>query len=116
MNRRDFLKLAAASGAGLALGLRPDVEVEEVADLEELDRPLAPFPPIQVYYVDSTYGDDRNDGLDVTTAWKTLKRAEATVQAGDVVCWREAITDQTGVRHSPILESIDGANNWRSLS
>jgi hypothetical protein len=32
MNRRTFFKLAAASAAGLALGVRPDVEVEAATE------------------------------------------------------------------------------------
>lgn len=90
MNRRDFLKLGAASGVGLALGVRPEIE-EEPTHLERPDALLEDFPPVRwVYYVDDCDGDDRNNGLSARTAWKTLRRANAGVQAGDLVyCTRQ---------------------------
>ncbi len=44
-----------------------------------------------VYYVDGNNGSDHNTGLSTTSAWKSLDKANSSVQAGDTVYIREAV-------------------------
>lgn len=79
------------------------------------------------YYV-SNGGDDNNDGLSPTTAWKTLEKANSfTYKNGDAVLfergglWRGEIVAQSGVSYSAygvgakpkIYKAFDGKDgNW----
>ncbi len=49
-----------------------------------------------VYYIDGINGNDSNNGLTLTTAWKTIQKANQTLQAGDTVYFREGIYYPTG--------------------
>jgi len=49
----------------------------------------------KTYYVDGTNGSDENGGLSLTTAWKTIAKANATLQAGDTVYIREGTYRET---------------------
>lgn len=54
-------------------------------------------PPLYLYYVDSFSGDDGNDGLSASTAWKTLTYADSQLVANTPIglkypdgTWRQA--------------------------
>ncbi|MBU2476678.1 right-handed parallel beta-helix repeat-containing protein, partial [Candidatus Micrarchaeota archaeon] len=46
---------------------------------------LFSFTSAQTYYVSQPNGNDNNDGLSVSTAWKTITKANNTHQSGDTV-------------------------------
>jgi parallel beta-helix repeat protein len=89
----------------------------------------------QAYFVDASYGDDANDGLSQSTAWKSLARVNAwsflpgdqiLLRAGEV--WREElILSSSGTLDNPIVLGtygegakpiisagalLDGPNSW----
>jgi len=61
-------------------------------------------PEKDVYYVNSTYGDDGDPGT-INEPWQTLDKANSTLQAGDTVYAREGIYTQ---------EQINPANSGTS--
>lgn len=48
-----------------------------------------------IYYVDGELGNDVNNGLSPTSAWKTLTKAAATLIAGDIVYIKPWVYDHT---------------------
>jgi len=48
----------------------------------------------RLLYVDAQAGNDANDGLSLTTAWKTLPKANASVQPGDTVYLKGTFSGQ----------------------
>jgi len=53
-----------------------------------------PPPPLRTFYVDADAGDDSSDGLTKDTAWKTLTKANAAAQAGDLFLVRGTFVGQ----------------------
>ncbi|OLC12933.1 MAG: hypothetical protein AUH29_14800, partial [Candidatus Rokubacteria bacterium 13_1_40CM_69_27] len=49
----------------------------------------------RLLYVDATGGNDANDGLSVTSAWRTLAQANASVQPGDTVYLKGTFSSQS---------------------
>lgn len=58
------------------------------------------------YYVDSSAGNDANDGITTSTPWKTLAKVNASVTSGDTVklmaykTWRETLVVKSGVTYT----------------
>ncbi len=48
-----------------------------------------------VYYIDSTNGNDNNDGLSTSAAWKTISKANSTLLPGDTVHIRTGAYDES---------------------
>jgi parallel beta-helix repeat protein len=60
------------------------------------------------YYV-STSGNDGNNGLSLTTAWRTIQHAADTLKAGDTV------NVQSGTYNEKIVETTNGTANNRII-
>ena len=58
-----------------------------------------------VYYVDTARGNDRNDGRSISTAWRTIAKANLSLRAGDTVFIRGG-TYQESI--SPVNSGIPG--------
>ena len=57
--------------------------------------PLPSVPaPLRTFYVDGTNGNDSNAGTSLATAWKTLGKANGSVQPGDLVLVRGVFSGQ----------------------
>ena len=73
----------------------------------------------QNYYVSSSTGNDKNDGLTPITAWQTLSKVNSsTFVEGDVIgfkrgdSWREKVTvNQSGTSSNPITYTSYGTGN-----
>ena len=85
--------------------------------LFELDAVLATGVGAKTYYVDSANGDDANDGLSETAAWKSLDRvnkAALKLKGGDKVLfrrgglWRGTLRPGSGEKGNPLLYSTYG--------
>ena len=50
--------------------------------------------PLRTWYVDGTNGNDSNNGTSLATAWKTLGKANGSVQPGDLVLVRGVFSGQ----------------------
>src|SRR5258705_7246976 len=87
----------AATSDGDAAGPGPDGAVSHWIDRCAALAPTyaAPEPPapLRTLYVDGTTGDDARSGLSAADAWRTLAKANAAVQAGDLVVMSGAFTD-----------------------
>ena len=66
-----------------------------------------------IYYIDSTNGNDNNDGFSTSTSWKTLGKANSSLLPGDTVYIRAGIYNETiSPKNSGIEENYITYRNY----
>lgn len=60
------------------------------------------------YYVDINNGNDNNVGTDLTNAWKTIHKANQTLEAGDTVYIRGGTYSISGIGINPSNSGVEG--------
>jgi hypothetical protein len=58
---------------------------ERSVNSDDTSTPASGLASVRIYYVDGAQGNDQNDGLSLTTAWKTIQKSFDAAVAGSTV-------------------------------
>jgi hypothetical protein len=117
VNRRQFLSKGLTTAVALGAGVTCLGGIHVFGSFKSQDHHQNPDGNITIYYVDSIFGNDKNDGRNPESAWKSLQRIEKTKYfPGDIIKFRRGSSfDRTlyikdsGSKNNPILLTDYGA-------